>query len=121
MYESLKDIEREFNIKNLSKKYEAETIEIFNGGNIDSEDPEINNIIGLYHKHITKDYDLMKKYFLMAIERGESNSMNNLGHYYCDIEQNYDLMKKYYLMAIERGDLTSASSLGYYYQLIEQN
>ena len=58
---------------------------------------------GIYYKNIEKNYDLMKKYYLMTIENDKNNSdaMYDLGHYYQYIEKNYKLMKKYYLMAIE--------------------
>ena len=44
----------------------------------------------------------MKKYYLMAIDKGHSGAMNNLGYYYQHTEINYNLMKKYYLMAIDK-------------------
>ena len=53
----------------------------------------------------------MKKYYLMAIEKGNSNAMNNLAFYYEDIENNYDEMKKYYLMAIEKGNYDAMNNL----------
>jgi hypothetical protein len=40
----------------------------------------------------------MKKYYLMAIEKGNRSLIINLGVYYSDIENNYNLMKKYYLL-----------------------
>jgi hypothetical protein len=40
----------------------------------------------------------MKKYYLIAIKKGNINAMNDLGEYYYSRENNYDLMKKYYLM-----------------------
>ena len=54
-------------------------------------------------KKIEKDYELAKKYYVMAIECGNSDSMNNLGHYYATIDKNYELAKKYYVMAIDGG------------------
>ena len=77
--------------------------------------------LGHYYHFIEKDYDLMKKYYLMAIEGGDFDAMNNLGNYYQIVERNYDLMKKYYLMAIEREYSTSMNNLGHYYQNVEQN
>ena len=46
------------------------------------------------------DHKLIKKYYLMAIEKGNSDAMTSLGLYYEWIENNYDLMKKYFFMAI---------------------
>jgi hypothetical protein len=79
----------------------------------------VYNIYGLYYGDVTKDYDLMKKYYLMAIDKQNSGAMNNLGYYYRHIEKDYDLMKKYYLMAIDKQDSDAMSNLGYYYQQIE--
>ncbi len=64
----------------------------------------------------------MKKYYLMAIEKGNVDTMTDLGDYYNYIEKNYDLMKKYYLMAIEKGNNWTMFNLhSSYYQYIEIN
>jgi hypothetical protein len=76
---------------------------------------------GYYYQYVEINYDLMKKYYLMAVDRGHSNSMNNLGYYYQYIEINYDLMKKYYLMAIDKGNVKGMHKLGCYYQYTEKN
>jgi TPR repeat protein len=39
------------------------------------------------------DYDSMTKYYLIAIEHGNANAMNNLGYYYNE-NKNYNLMIK---------------------------
>ena len=54
-----------------------------------------------YYQDVEKDYALMKKYYLMAIDLGNLLAMNNLANYYQYAEKDYALMKKYYLMAIE--------------------
>jgi len=61
----------------------------------------MNNLAIYYHR--IKNYDEMKKYYLMAIDLGNINSMVGLARYYDNIEKNYDMMKKYYLMAIDGG------------------
>jgi len=76
---------------------------------------------GVYYQYTEKNYDLMKKYYLMAIELNDSNAMNNLGYYYQYIEKNYDLMKKYYLMAIELNKYYAMHYLARYYEVIEKN
>ena len=63
----------------------------------------------------------MKKYYLMAIEKGCLDAMFNLGYYYDKIEHNYELMKEYYSMAIEKGHTKSMFNLGYYYQTKHYN
>ena len=79
------------------------------------------DIIGLYYQHIEKDYNLMKKYYLMAIDEDNDMAMNNLGYYYKYIEKDYNLMKKYYLMAIDKGNDISMNNLGCYYFEIEKD
>ena len=54
--------------------------------------------LGLRHEK-QKDYENMIKYYLMAIEKGNSDAMNNLGIYY-EEQKDYENMMKYYLMAI---------------------
>ena len=60
--------------------------------------PKKNKKLGDYYKNIGKNYELMKKYYLISIESGSLNAMYELGNYYKNIEKNYELMKKYYLM-----------------------
>jgi TPR repeat protein len=68
-----------------------------------------------------KDYENMKKYYLMALENGSSIAMICLAEYYKDTEKNYKLMKKYYRMAIEKGHSNAMYSLGYHYHNTEKN
>ena len=74
-----------------------------------------------YYQDTEKNYDLMKKYHLMAIKIGGYDSMNSLGYYYRHIEKNYDLMKKYYNMAIDKNYLLTYYNFGHYYQYTEKN
>jgi len=81
---------------------------------------------GLYHKHVTKNYELMKKYYLIGIHKEIHSELdyyciNNLGHYYHTIEINYDLMKKYYMINIEAGVSSSMYNLGNYYGKIKKD
>ena len=82
---------------------------------------DVENHLGWHHYTVDKNYDLMKKYYLMGVELGNSTVMNNLGNYYQHVEKNYGLMKKYYLMAIELGNSTTMNNLGNYYQHVEKN
>jgi len=63
----------------------------------------------------------MKKYYLMAINLGHSNAMDNLGVYYYIIEKNYDLAKIYYCMAIDLNNSLAMCNLALYYQKVEFN
>jgi TPR repeat protein len=75
-------------------------------------------IVGLYCYHIHKNCDEMIKYYLMAIEKGNSDAMYQLGYYYKNIT-NYDEMIKYYLMAIQKGNCDARYQLRDYYKNIE--
>ena len=92
-------------------------------GNIDQS---INNnikdsnyylFLGLFFENDTKfkNYDLMKKYYLIAIDMYNSDAMFRLVYYYFHIEKNYNLMLKYYLMSIKQNNLHAMDELGYYY------
>jgi TPR repeat protein len=125
---TLKEIYKKYNIFDCGDKikgYEHIVLEIFNlteldVGRYDLENDNILIIIGLYYFHVKKDYELMKKYLLISIEKGCSVAIYNLGCYYLNIEKDYDLMKKYYLMAIEKDCVFSMHSLAYYYEVIEK-
>jgi hypothetical protein len=77
-------------------------------------------LIGMFFHFVEKNYDSMKKYYLMAVDKGDRIAMCNFGCYYHDIEE-YDLMKKYYNMAVDKGESFSMNNLGYYYKTIEKN
>ena len=89
------------------------------------EENNCNSIICLYHgffyQYKMEDYDLMKKYYLQAIECNNSNAMTLLGKYYKNKEKNYDLMKKYYLMAINCNNENAIYGLAKYYEYNEIN
>lgn len=69
---------------------------------------------GIYYS-INKDYDKMKKYYLIAIEQNNALAMNNLALYYEYKERDPNEMKKYFLMAINHNCVTAMYNLGYYY------
>ena len=56
--------------------------------------------LGNYYLEHDADYDLAKKYYLMAIALKDTDAMHSLASYYDDIEKNYELMLQYYLLAI---------------------
>lgn len=72
------------------------------------------NYIALYYD-IKREHQNMKKYYKLAIEKGNAYAMYNLGRYY-DTHRNYEKMKKYYLMAIEHGIEQAMYGLGRYYE-----
>ena len=83
--------------------YKNIILDIFENNNLnhDLNDSNILNIIALYYGCKIKNYNEMKKYYLMAIKLGNYEAMHNLGNYYQYTEKNYNEMKKYYLMGIE--------------------
>ncbi len=99
------------------KKEYKEMLELAEG----VEGPNIMNLIGCYYKYIEKNYNMMKIYYIKAIENNNSFAMNELGQYYQDIEVNYDLMKKYYLMAVKLNNPNAMNNLGYHYYIVEKN
>ena len=55
-----------------------------------------------YYRRV-KEYELMKKYYLLIIEKGCLRGMRLLGCYYRDVEKNYDLAIKYLKQATMGG------------------
>ena len=107
-------------IKMVLKRYNCSYITIDNSlsikkiylllvNNVSYEPSNVTEMIylGWYYQDI-QDYAKMKKYYLMAIDKGNSTAMYNLGLYfqtiennylgvyYQEIEKEYDQMKKYY-------------------------
>ncbi len=78
-------------------------------------------LIGKSNSYWIKNYHLMIKYYLMAIELNNSIAMVELGKHYRHYLRNYNLMKKYYLMAIELNNPYAMYYLGHYYGEIEHN
>ena len=57
---------------------------------------------------------MSEEYYLMAIDKGDIDAMNNLGILY-ENEQKYEFAEKYYLMAIEKGHCNAMTNLGLMY------
>ena len=76
------EIISKFNVK-CDKNTDKDLFVSIINGNFDKEinedmDPNIMFNIGTYYQFIKKDYDLMKKYYLMAINNDNINAMFNL-------------------------------------------
>src|SRR5438132_1358429 len=85
-------------------------------------DPQNDNeyaYLGLYYNKIKKDYDKAEKYYLIAIEKGNTIAIIKLAIYYKNIKKDYDKAEKYYLVAIEKGNLDAINSLAIYYHNIK--
>ncbi len=83
-------------------------------------EPNIYNLMGYYYGNIRHDYNLMKKYYIMAIELNNTEAIFAMGNYYNFIEKRYDLMKKYYIMSIELNNSNAMHYLGHHYQFVEK-
>jgi TPR repeat protein len=81
----------------------------------------LQHYYGIYYKE-KKDYEQMKKYYLMAIDKGSASAMFNLGYYY-EKQKDYDLMKKYYMGTKGQNDTYPLARvrLGEYYENIEKD
>ena len=97
--------------------FENYIVNLFNRSIID-EDPSVA-IMATWNGHYYsyhKKYDLMKKYYTLAIELGSVSSIHAMGHYYHYIEKNYSLMEKYYVTALESHHCYQAAiALGRYH------
>jgi hypothetical protein len=81
-----------------------------NGILFEPKSTEELNYMGLYYKRFKNDYDLMKKYYLLAIEQGSDMAMFNLGYYYK--KQTTD---KYFKMAAEKGNTRALINLNKFF------
>jgi hypothetical protein len=108
------------NKDNISTK-QQKIIEYIYNGKFENNDDFTCLWIANYHKDVTKNYDEMLKYYLMAIEKSNTDAMNNLANYYQRIDDNYEEMMKYYLLAIKKGNVNAMNSLAWYYQSREKN
>lgn len=77
------------------------------------EHTQAMNRLGLYYDD-NKKPELMLKYYLLAIDLGDTTAAYNLARYYFDIGE-FINMKKYYLLGIKLGDTDSAYELALYY------
>ena len=71
--------------------------------------------IGYIYEYYYINCDKMKKYYMLAINSGNSNAMYFLGTYYGFIKKEYDYMKAYLIAAMELGNLNAIIQLGNYY------
>ncbi len=125
MFNNIKEIENRYGLtfSDEAKLQQDLIVNIYNNNfekHFDYDNFTLSKI-GEYYQYVEQDYDQMKKYYLMAIEKGDGYSMYKLGYYYDEIEKDYDQMKKYYLMSIKKGNSDAMHNLGLYYDEIEEN
>jgi hypothetical protein len=127
-FNTLEDIYNHFDFRidelsNCELKYlENYILNLFNNEIINevSQDSNIYLWNGIFYYTFKKDYEKMKKHYLMAIELNNSSAMLYLGDYYC-YEKDYENMKKYYLMAVGLNNSRAMYCLGNYYFNIEKD
>ena len=66
--------------------------------------------------HILKKYNLMEKNYIIAIELGNSDAMNNFGFYHKNVTNDYDLAVNYYMLAMQLDNGDAINNLGFYYR-----
>ena len=88
------------------------------------KDDPINSLeclyFGWYYSHIEKNYNLMKKYYEIAIQHGDSKAMYNMGIYYHNVDKDYDKMKRCYIAVIKNRNILARQyaiqNLSWYYE-----
>lgn len=80
-----------------------------NGSIYETDSNVLSCIIGNYYNNIG-EYDNMEKYYMAAIEKGNSEAMFNLGRYFENCKR-YDEMLKYYRMAVAKGNTDAMISM----------
>ena len=103
---------------------------LLNNGIIDGNIMDHNylNIIGIYYiiksnptlYNDVDNYVLAEKYFIMAIDKNNIDSIHNLAVLYY-INRRYQLAEKYFLMAINKSHTRSMNKLALYYEQICSN
>jgi tetratricopeptide (TPR) repeat protein len=107
---------------NLIDTYDTTTIDGLNqivGGVVAEhyDDQILANYCGLLYHYKEKKYDLAERYYRHAVEKNDSNAMNNLGLVYHD-QKKYDQAERYYLQAIDLGNISAMNNLGHVYNQI---
>lgn len=93
---------------------------ILDGHVNDTDNDVLLTIIGDYYQFDKKNYGEAKRYYMMAVEKGNTDAMCKLARYYAVHELNDDEMKKYYKMAVEKGNVLAMYKLAGYYNHCER-
>uniref|UniRef100_A0A6C0EAY0 Sel1 repeat family protein n=1 Tax=viral metagenome TaxID=1070528 RepID=A0A6C0EAY0_9ZZZZ len=72
--------------------------------------------LGWYYHVIEQNYGEMKKYYNIAIEKGDTRALHNMATYYHVIEKNEAYADMYYKVAVSRGQVESMCGLGAFYK-----
>uniref|UniRef100_A0A6C0H5E6 RING-type domain-containing protein n=1 Tax=viral metagenome TaxID=1070528 RepID=A0A6C0H5E6_9ZZZZ len=126
MFKDIEEIDKKYCLKLRYLNYnENMVLSVFNSSEIKEEDYDLTDsyvlvIIGLYYLCVKKDNENAKKYYLIAIEKGNERAMNNLGYLYYDLKD-YENAKKYWLMGMEKGDVIAINNLGVFCRIQNDN
>jgi hypothetical protein len=82
------------------------------------ENADCNKLVekGYHYQYTEKNYDLMKKYYQIAINKGSAIAANNLGVYYQDILYNFKEAERLYKISADQGCIYAMNNLGLLYQ-----
>lgn len=78
------------------------------------DDSEYLFYIGLYYNNIKAEFEESKKYYKLAIEKGNNKAMNNMAIIFYNAGE-YDEAEKYYKMAEQYGNFVVLKNLGLLY------
>ena len=73
--------------------------------------------MGIMYEIRFKNFELAKKYYLLAIAEGDELAMYNLADLYCN-EKNVELMVQYFELAVQHGDIASRKRLILHYHSV---
>lgn len=74
--------------------------------------------LGNYNHDIMINFRMMKKYYILAIKKGNVDAMYRLGIFYKKTKQ-YDKMKKYLEYAVKKKHMLASYELAHYYDYVE--
>ena len=112
---------QQINIQNISIEDQNILLNLSDGKDIASQSDNIYRLLGDYHRSVSKNYSEMERYYLMAIELGDVDSMKKLAIYYSENTNPLDPLKyiiltdKYFLMSINLGNIEALELYVKYY------
>jgi Tfp pilus assembly protein PilF len=106
-------------VMNLSqeKKYEEALLKI---DEIENEEDGVKFHLKAYCYQRQNKQDLAEKYYILAIDKGYNDSLNNLGALYLN-QCKFELAEKYYLLAIEKEVVCAFNNLAILYAKQDKN
>ncbi|AYV77897.1 MAG: hypothetical protein Edafosvirus2_76 [Edafosvirus sp.] len=100
----------------INKKYDE--MKIFFEDAINKGNVKAMNDYAYYHQYVVHDYDLTKKYYMMAIAKDHAQSMHNLGSHYYEMNDVENAIK-YLEMASLKDHFPANNNLGTIYSYLK--